>query len=150
MQLSFKICLVDMSSPAALDLEAGTQSQAPGLLGSTGHYNIGWAKIMVAFCFDWAINIAFMSPQVHPSLPPVFVLVSLALLFAFTSFFISKFVGPKFLTMVLVLERAGVFFAVTGFFVAISIPFPLCLRVITWVVYVISFVVVLVCNYLYD
>ncbi|PON52201.1 hypothetical protein PanWU01x14_210430 [Parasponia andersonii] len=137
-----------MSSPAAPDLEAGAQLQAPGL-GADGHHNMGWAGIMVAFCFAWAVNIPFMSPQVHSRLSPAFLLVSLVLLFGFTSFFVSKFVGHKYRTTVLVLERAGVFFVVTGFFVAISIPFPMCLRVITWVVYVVSFLVVVVCSYFY-
>ena len=86
-----------------------------------------------------------------PSEASSYVPCGLVLVVALTSFFIGKFVGPKYLTMVLVLERVGVFFFfVTSFFVAILISFPLCLRVIMGVAYVVSFLLVAVCNYFYD
>lgn len=139
-----------MSSSIATDLETAVhvdQSRAANLGDLIGHRNMDWVKVMVAFCFSSAVDIAILSFQVHTHLPPLFFLVSLAILFAFTSFFVSKFVGSKFPRTAMVLERAGVFFVVTGFFIAITIPFPLCLRVVTWVVYAISFVFVIFCNY---
>ncbi|GMN54207.1 hypothetical protein TIFTF001_023339 [Ficus carica] len=108
----------------------------------------GVAEIMVAVCYTAAIDIAVMSLQIHSQLPISFFLVLLAVLFAFSSFLISKFLS-KFRKAARVLDRAGVFFAVTGFFIAISIPFPLCLQIITWTVYSICLFVVVLCNYFF-
>jgi hypothetical protein len=52
--------------------------------------------------------------------------------------------NSKFPVIARVLDRVGVFFAVTAFFTTTTIPFPLCLQIITWVVYAISFFAVLV------
>jgi hypothetical protein len=43
-----------------------------------------------------------------------------------------------------VLDLVGVFFAVTAYFTAITIPLPLWLQIIDWLVYAISFLAVLV------
>jgi hypothetical protein len=45
---------------------------------------------------------------------------------------------PKFPVLARWLDVVGIFFAVTAFFTAITIPFPLYLQIITWVVYAIS------------
>jgi uncharacterized protein (DUF983 family) len=60
------------------------------------------------------------------------------------SFFVSKFMKSKFPVIARVLDLVGVFFAVTAYFTAITIPLPLWLQIIAWLVYAISFVAVLV------
>lgn len=108
-----------------------------------------WTKIMVSFCVASAAEVAIVSAQIQSQLPPIFQFFSLSILFAFSSFFTSKFIdSTKFPQTARVLERVGVFFTVTGFFIALTIAFPhgLCFKVTTWVVYVICLAVVLVCN----
>jgi hypothetical protein len=51
---------------------------------------------------------------------------------------------PKFPVIAQMLDLVGVFFGVTAFFTAITIPFPLYLQIIAWVVYAITFLAVLV------
>ncbi|PON61660.1 hypothetical protein PanWU01x14_143190 [Parasponia andersonii] len=109
-----------------------------------------WSKIMVAFCVASAVQVASVSAQIESQLPPIFQFFSLAILFAVASFFVSEFIdSARFPHTARVLERIGVFFAVTGVFIALTIPFPreLWLKVTIWVVYVISLAVVLVSSY---
>ena len=125
---------------------AKTEAEPDGS-GAVG--NKDWTKIMVAFCVASAVQIAIVSAQSQYQLPPIFKFFSLAILFAFAFFFISKFIdSTKFSQSARVLERVGIFFAVTGFFIALTIPFPkgLCLKVTVWVVYVICLTFVVVCN----
>ncbi|PON52203.1 hypothetical protein PanWU01x14_210450 [Parasponia andersonii] len=112
-----------------------------------------WSSTMLPVCFGAAIAIAVVSVQYRSrttmeELPTTFHLVSLGVLIASAFFYVSKFMGPKFGAAAEVLERVGVFFMATSLFMAITVPFPLWLRVVTWVVYVISLLVVLVSNLL--
>ena len=99
---------------------------------------------MVNFCLAFAPAIALTYAQIHSEFSPTFHVVSFGCALCFTSFFISKFMKPKFPVIATVLEGVGVFFAVTAFFTAVTIPFPLCLQIITWVVYAITFLAVFV------
>ena len=113
----------------------------------------GWADMMLAVCFASAFEIALLSAQLgsqshqHRHLSPLFLSASLALLLAFSSFCISKFLAPLFPKPALLLDRAGVVFVVTGFFIAMSIPLPYCLRVVTWTIYAVCLLVILICSY---
>lgn len=137
-----------ISVPVAADPEAAAQ-RADGV--AVGNQSSGLAEIMLAVCFSAAIDIAIPSLQIQSQLLHISLsLVSLALLFAFSTFLMSMFLAAyKFTQAAQFLERAGVFMVVTGFFIVISIPFPLCLRVVTWVVYAIGLLVVLLCNYFF-
>ncbi|XP_028068269.1 uncharacterized protein LOC114270844 [Camellia sinensis] len=69
-------------------------------------------KLVVAFCFTAAFEIAFRSVQARR-----------------------------------LLEHAGLLCGVTAFFVAITVSFPLCLKLISsWVVYALSLLAISICN----
>jgi hypothetical protein len=82
-----------------------------------------WAEIVIAVCWASAIDIALQSIQVQSKLPAAFRLLSLAILLAFASFFISKFIKSKFLVTTQVLQKFGVFFTTTMFFIALLFHF---------------------------
>ncbi|KAF3437988.1 hypothetical protein FNV43_RR20744 [Rhamnella rubrinervis] len=96
----------------------------------------GWAKMIVCFCFASAIETALLSAQLHSHLRPIFHFLSLSILFGFASLIVSKLIKSKFPNTARVLEAASVFFVVTAFFIAISIPLPLYLKLSVLVVYV--------------
>jgi hypothetical protein len=102
------------------------------------------AKIMVPFCLASQPAIALTYAQVHSKYSPMFHVLSFEFLLCFASFFVGKFMNSRFPVIARVLDRVGVFSAVTAFFTTTTIPFPLCLQIITWVVYAISFFAVLV------
>uniref|UniRef100_A0A7N2M6Y6 Uncharacterized protein n=1 Tax=Quercus lobata TaxID=97700 RepID=A0A7N2M6Y6_QUELO len=126
----------------AAGVGAEKQAQAAGFVVV---HDMGWAEIVIAFCLASAIDIALLSVQGH-SLPAPFHLFSLAILLAFASIVVSKFINPKFLVTAQVLEKCGVFFTVTAFFIAITIPFPFCLKIAGWVIYAISALAILICS----
>ena len=122
---------------------AEKQAKATGLVVV---HHMEWAEIVIAFCLASAVDIAILSVQVHSQLPALFHLFSLAILLAFASVVVSKFINPKFLRAAQVLEICGVFFTVTAFFIAITIPFPFYLKFASWVVYAISALAILIGN----
>ena len=127
--------------------EAGDGAEKPNQeAGLVLVHHMEWAEIVIAFCLASAIDIALLSVQVHSQLPVPFHLFSLAILLAFASTVVSKFINPKFLLTAQVLEKSGVFFTVTAFFMAITIPFPFCLKFASWAVYAISALTILICN----
>ncbi|KAL4605553.1 hypothetical protein ACB092_09G037500 [Castanea dentata] len=112
-------------------------------------HHMEWAEIVIGFCLAWAIDIALLSVQEHSQesqLPVPFHLFSLAILLALASSVVSKFINPKFFLTAQVLEKCGVFFTVTACFMAITIPFPPCLKFASWAVYVISALAILICG----
>ena len=125
-----------VASLAVGDDDAVDQAEAPiEAAGLVVVHNMEWAEIVIGFCLSSAIDTAIPSLQVHSQLPALFHLFSLAILLAFASIVVSKFINPKFLVTVQVLEKCGVFFTVTAFFMAITIPFPLFLKFASWAVY---------------
>ena len=126
--------------------ELGTESAA---VQQSGLEIERWAKIIVSFCFASSIEIALVWAQLHSHLPPIFHFLSLFILFGFTSLVLSKFLNSKFPNMARVLEGASVFFVVTSFFVAISIPFPFYLKLTIWVVYAICLLLLVLYNRFY-
>ena len=122
---------------------AEKQDQAAGFVVV---HHMEWAEIVIAFCLAWAIDIVLLSVQVNSQFPVPFHLFSLAILLAFASTVVSKFINPKFLLTAQVLEKCGVFFTVTAFFIAITISFPFCLKFTSWVIYAISALAILICS----
>jgi hypothetical protein len=122
------------------DLEAGAQP----LVFEVHNHIRDWAKIMVTFCLASAPAITLTYAQVHSKYSPTFHVLSFEFLLCFASFFVSKFMKSKFPMIARVLDLVGVFFAVTAYFTAITIPLPLWLQIIAWLVYAISFLAVLV------
>ncbi|KAM6561894.1 hypothetical protein CsatB_021892 [Cannabis sativa] len=91
-----------------------------------------WPETIMGFCFASALQIATLQSQLQSKLSPNLVLVSLAILFSFTSIFISKYIASKFPKTALVLEQLGVWFTITAFFVAITVSLTKPLVALTW------------------
>ncbi|KAF4349211.1 hypothetical protein F8388_021779 [Cannabis sativa] len=103
-----------------------------------------WPETIMGFCFASALQIATLQSQLQSKLSPNLVLVSLAILFSFTSIFISKYIASKFPKTALVLEQLGVWFTITAFFVAITVSLTKPLVALTWFVYIISLTIIIV------
>ena len=124
------------------DVEAAPQAQPNGL---EAHNHIrDLANIMVNSCLAWAPAMALTYAQLQSKYSPTFHVVSFEFLLCFASLFVSKFMNSKFPVIAQVLDLVGVFFGVTAFFTAITVPFPLYLQIITWLLYAIIMVFVFV------
>ena len=135
---------VDLAeAPAeAARINGGVNPAQAARNGGVNHME--WAEIVIAACWASAIDIALQSVQVKSQLPAAFHLLSFAILLAFASFCVSKFIKSKFLVTAQVLEKFGVFFTATAFFIAITIPFPFYLKFASWAVYTISMLAILI------
>uniref|UniRef100_A0A2N9J7G6 Flavin-containing monooxygenase n=1 Tax=Fagus sylvatica TaxID=28930 RepID=A0A2N9J7G6_FAGSY len=126
------------SSADAIDTEAqavGEDAVDPAEAARNGGVNqMEWAQIVIPACWASVINIALQSDQVKSQHPAAFHLLSLAILLAFASFFISKLIESKFLEKAPKLEKFGVFFIATAFFITITIQFPFYLKFASWAV----------------
>ena len=121
-------------------------AEAAGLVVVHLHiHNMDWADLMIGFCLSVALELASLSAQINTQLSATFHLLSLAILFAFACFFVSHFIKSKFLVTAQKLKNFGVFFSVTAFFMAITIPFPLYLKFVTGVIYTISVFAIIIC-----
>ncbi|KAK9278810.1 hypothetical protein L1049_028389 [Liquidambar formosana] len=138
------------SPPADHDIETGPAEHNPQPASPVvvaGHQNLDyWTKVILAFCFASAIDIAILSVQIHLEVPPTFHLLSLVISFAFASLFVSKFIAAKYPSPALVLNQMAVFFAATAFFMAVTIPSPTSLKCTIWTVYALSLLAVVLCN----
>ena len=112
------------------------------------HHNLDWAKIIVVFSLASAIDIAIVSVQIpSQKLPLIFYFLELAILLAFSCFFISKSVHSNCPPVAEVLEKFGIFFGVTAFFISITVPFSaVWFKCITCFVYAVSWLAILFCN----
>lgn len=59
-----------------------------------------------------------------------------------------KFIPSRFVKAAKVLEHAGVFFAVTAFFLAVTSPFPVTLKSAVWALYTVSLLPIFISNLL--
>ncbi|KAF3437972.1 hypothetical protein FNV43_RR20728 [Rhamnella rubrinervis] len=131
------------TSEAEVDTEAPVQPM--GLVAELK--NMDWAMVVVAVCFTSAVDLALLSLQIDSrQFPLIFYLFSLTILFGLASLVLSKFINSKFPSTAQALEGASVFFVVTAFFIAITIPFPLCLKFVAWTVYAICLLLIIICN----
>ncbi|KAJ9676826.1 hypothetical protein PVL29_022031 [Vitis rotundifolia] len=112
--------------------------------------NLNWSKLVIAFCFGSALEIAHQSrSQSQSQLPStLYLLLCFAISVSFSCIFVAKFVGSRFSMAAQLLELAGVLFAVTAFFLAITSPFPLSLKFTVWALYVVSLLAILISNLL--
>ncbi len=155
----FKAFAVDLLCPTppsddAVDIEAPAQpvgrddhvdpdAPAQSARGdAVEHLKMQWTKTMVAFCLASAIALALIPVQVHSQLPAGLLCLSLAILIGFSSFFVSEFIHSNFVVTARVLQNLGLY--VTAFFMAITTPFPFYLKYISWAIYSICFLTVLI------
>ncbi|GMQ11092.1 hypothetical protein CsSME_00053858 [Camellia sinensis var. sinensis] len=103
--------------------------------------------LVVEFCLTAAFEIAIRSNQTpRPYYSITFHLVCLVMVFAFAFIFVAKYISSKHPSLGRMLEHAGVVCGVTAFFVAITVSFPLCLKVISWIVYALSLLAIFIFN----
>ncbi|GMN58029.1 hypothetical protein TIFTF001_027126 [Ficus carica] len=119
---------------------------ANDVLQGNGNRSTYWANALLPVCFGTSTALTMMSVQARSEIPTIIHLVLLGVMLATASFLVSKFIVPKFPTTAHVFERVGVFVMVTAFFIAMSDPLPIYLKATTWVVYVVSLLVILVCS----
>ncbi|KAJ0105949.1 hypothetical protein Patl1_18979 [Pistacia atlantica] len=115
---------------------------APVLADEQG--NLNWPKLIIGFCFSAAG--ALLPGQIHPQPTLTFHLFSQAVVFAFAPLFVARFIGERHQYVARELEEVGVFSAATAFFLCITIPLPLILKLITWAVYGLSLLAIFIAN----
>lgn len=161
LQLFSKFNPQPLSSGDALDPDLATgddtvgvdpvevPAEAAGLVVVHHHiHNMDCADLMIGFCLSAALEMASLYTQIGTQLSATFHWLSLAIGFAFACFFVSQFIKSKsrFLATAQVLQKFGEFFAVTAFFMAITIPSPPYFKFATWTIYAISVLTIIICN----
>ncbi|KAL4633960.1 hypothetical protein ACB092_04G161600, partial [Castanea dentata] len=100
--------------------------------------NPQWQEIIMGFCFASALQIALQYTKTPSSqLPLSFHLLSLTVVLTFSALFVAKLISSKYPVSAQVVDEVAVFFVTTAFFLAITIPMPLCLKFLTWAIYVV-------------
>lgn len=99
--------------------------------------NLQWQDLIFGFCFTTALGIALQSTQAPSQLPLSFHLLSLTVVLTFSALFVAKLISSKYPVSAQVADEVAVFFVTTAFFLAITIPMPLCLKFLTWAIYVV-------------
>ena len=84
--------------------------------------NLQWQDLLFGFCFTSALGIALRSTRDPSQLPLSLRLFSLIVILAFSTIFVAKLISSKCPGQAQVLEKVAVFFWITAFFLAISIP----------------------------
>uniref|UniRef100_A0A6N2N6B0 Uncharacterized protein n=1 Tax=Salix viminalis TaxID=40686 RepID=A0A6N2N6B0_SALVM len=88
--------------------------------------SLEWPNIIMAFCFEAAIQIALQYEKTQQSkLPVAFYLRSLSILLTFASLFSSQLISKKFPGISKVLEKVAIFLATFAFFATIATPLAL-------------------------
>ncbi|KAL2520829.1 uncharacterized protein Fot_24752 [Forsythia ovata] len=102
---------------------------------------------LVSFCLASATSIALLFRQIHSeTLPPSMQFFCLALVIAFSSVMVAKFIFPKFPYAAKMLELAAIFWVATGFYLCITLFLPLSLKIVSWFIYCFSLIVIIVCS----
>ncbi|KAJ6766803.1 IMAP FAMILY MEMBER 1 putative-RELATED [Salix purpurea] len=88
--------------------------------------SLEWPNVIMAFCFEAAIQIALQYQKTQQSkLPIAFYLRSLSILLTFASLFSSQLISKKFPGISKVLEKVAIFLATFAFFATIATPLAL-------------------------
>ncbi|KAH7859246.1 hypothetical protein Vadar_033600 [Vaccinium darrowii] len=131
--------------PNALPLEP--QNQPPDFVAipnaqqEQNHFD--FTTLVITFCLTGAMEIAIQYRTVNPL---IFHLLCLMVVLAFAPIFVAKYIAPKHANAARKLDPVGVFFGFTAFFLAVTISFPLCLRIISWIIYALSLLAIIICN----
>ena len=119
-----------------------TDPEAPPVTTVVAKQNIEprnpqWQDIIMGFCFTSALQIALQYTKTSSQLPLSFHLLSLTVVLTFSALFVAKLISSKYPVSAQVADEVAVFFVTTAFFLAITIPMPLCLKFLTWAIYVV-------------
>ncbi|KAJ6973401.1 hypothetical protein NC653_033664 [Populus alba x Populus x berolinensis] len=92
-------------------------------------FTLEWPDIIIAFCFESAIQIAlqYEKPQ-QPKLPISLFLLSFSILLTFCSLLVSQLISNKFPDISKVLEKIAISLAAIAFFTTITSPLTLSLK----------------------
>ncbi|KAL2520822.1 uncharacterized protein Fot_24745 [Forsythia ovata] len=101
---------------------------------------------LISFCLASATSIALLFPQIHGETPPSIHFFCLALVIAFSSVMVAKFISPKFPYAANMLELSAIFCVATGFYLGITLFLPLSLKIVSWFIYCLSLIVIIVCS----
>ena len=105
---------------------------------------VNWTKSMVGFCLASAITLPQLPVQIYSELPTSTHCLFLAIVLGFSFLSVSNFINFRLLRTIRVLRTIGLLFSSTAFYAAVSIPFPFHLKLIGWIVYSISLLVILI------
>ncbi|KAK2636717.1 hypothetical protein Ddye_031509 [Dipteronia dyeriana] len=138
---------ISVDNEAAAEHHPEPEPEA-SLLADYDRENLDWAVKMIGFCLPPAVEIGvqFLKTDQSHELQLAFHFLSLTIILSFNSLFLSKFIAPKFPEKAKLLERVGVFLAVTAIYIAITIPLPTWLRCVTWIVFVVSCIAMAFCH----
>lgn len=98
-------------------------------------YHFDWAAIIVGFSLTSAVEIALQSLQPQIKLPSLMHLLSLAIIFAFASIFVSNFLSLNYPNVASALKLTAKLSVFAAFFFAITVPFSLSLKLISWSIF---------------
>ncbi|KAB5548466.1 hypothetical protein DKX38_011872 [Salix brachista] len=125
------------------------ESQRNNILDAKPDLEKELGKTLLGWCFTAALQIATRSKQVAESGIDNFIsLLSLGTAAIFGSLFTSHFIVEKMPTASRMLDKVAFFLAATTFFFAIATPCPLGIKCAIWAVYIISLIVIAICNFL--
>ena len=131
------------SPPTQPQLSQTTDHEEPPVTPVIDRQNIEprnpkWQDIIMGFCFTSALQMALQYMKTQSQLIPVsFHLLSLTVVLTFSALFVAKLIGSKYPVSAQIVDEVAVFFVTTAFFLAITIPMPLCLKFLTWAIYVV-------------
>ncbi|MCD9561164.1 hypothetical protein HAX54_020142 [Datura stramonium] len=121
-----------------------------------GRNDFDWSTLFMAFCLTAGVEIALLSIQGNGrsdndddddgSLPLYFQLLSFFILLAFASLFVGRFIKCNYPVESQVLERAGILFATTAFYLAMTMSFSLFLKGCSWGIFLFSLLAIAICN----
>lgn len=112
---------------------------------------LGWFLLVIGYCLTSAIAISLeywqlSSDHNHQKVPTSLLLLAVALVLAFAASFTAKIISLRHPNHghARFLERLGIFFVAITFFIAITAPFPLYLKFISWFIFVASFLAIII------
>ncbi|KAH0704593.1 hypothetical protein KY285_018871 [Solanum tuberosum] len=144
--LSLESSANTVTQPAELQLEL--EESSPVVAAETN--NLDRSMLFMAFCLTSGVEITLYSLQAgngSHSLPLCFQLLSFAILLAFTLLFVGRFIKGNYPAESELLERAGILFATTAFYLVMTMPFSLFLKGCSWGVYLFSLLAIAICNH---
>ncbi|KAL2520833.1 proline-rich protein 36-like [Forsythia ovata] len=107
---------------------------------------LDWSIPLTSYCLGSATSNALLFRQIHGKTPPSMHFFFLALVIAFSSVMVAKFISPKFPYAAKMLELAAIFWVATGFYLCITLFLPLSLKIVSWFIYCFSLIVIIVCS----
>ncbi|XAR63851.1 hypothetical protein NMG60_11023972 [Bertholletia excelsa] len=107
---------------------------------------LDWSILIMGFCLTSAVDIALLAIQTRTPSAVTFHMLCLSIVLAFSCIIVSKYITCKYPKPAKALEHAGVKFSAIAFFFAITTSLPLSLKLISWAIYFLSLLAIVICN----